>query len=490
MTGPLPTPSATGVRIAGDRYQWLVAWLACVTVLYDARTGTKNPVVRIGVEVDHAGNLDDVVSYRLRPPHRYQQVKYAVDSKTPVTTSYLTTPSRAGGPPVLAKIAAAWLDLTAAGDPVEVALVTNRTPDPADPLISARDARTRLLIPRAAGGGPRSELAKTRAAWASAAGLTDQQLLELLRILEFDVARDRGHLEHATSLTMLVAGLRGDSAALAAGADWVAEQVTAGHRSLDQAVIERAVESRALTAGPARAIISVATLKPDPVAAQACLALDWYERFDGPDPYVKRRPKPPANWQQLQADIEAIPGHLAGVSGVSHVAVTGSLRQATAFTVGAALRMVTGTDVAVVQRGTLWTSDAPYRSPIMPAVAATPIGQGNDIAVAVQVATPITADVRAHIQGHQLSVGRLITLTPPGGARDNAIATPEDAAALAVGVRDTVRREARGRPIHLFLAGPMGFALLLGHRWNRVGPTTVYEDLAADGYEAAFTVSS
>jgi hypothetical protein len=36
----------------------------------------------------------------------------------------------------------------------------------------------------------------------------------------------------------------------------------------------------------------------------------------------------------------------------------------------------------------------------------------------------------------------------------------------------------------------MGLALLLGHRWNRVAPTTVYEDLSALGYEAAFTISA
>jgi hypothetical protein len=35
-----------------------------------------------------------------------------------------------------------------------------------------------------------------------------------------------------------------------------------------------------------------------------------------------------------------------------------------------------------------------------------------------------------------------------------------------------------------------GLALLLGHRWNRIAPTVVYEDLAALGYEAAFTVSA
>ena len=91
-------PSATGVRTGGDRFQWLVAWLACVTVLYDAATGAPNPVLTVGVEVDGAGNLDDVVIRRQRPPHTYQQVKYAVDNSTPISTDIPDPPSSTGGP--------------------------------------------------------------------------------------------------------------------------------------------------------------------------------------------------------------------------------------------------------------------------------------------------------------------------------------------------------------------------------------------------------
>ena len=484
----LPPPSATGVRTGGDRFQWLVAWLACVTVLYDAATGAPNPVLSVGVEVNGVGNLDDVVLYRQRPPHTYQQVKYAVNHSTPISTAYLTQPSSANGTPILRKIADAWRDLTKAGNPAELAIVTNRAPDPADPLVSARDARTRRLLPRAATGGPRSARGKTRAAWAQAAGLTEAELLDLLEVLEFDLARDRGHLEETTRLTMLVTGLRGDPQALAAGADWVAEQVVAGRRTLDRPMIENAVESRALRAGPARSVVSIATLKPDPLATQAQYALDWVGRFDGPDAYTKRRPKPPATWQQLQADIEAIPGHLGDAT---HVAVTGTLRQATAFAVGAAFRMVTKTDIAVLQRGNLWTSDANYQTPIEPQVTEYEIGQGGDIAIAIQVATPITSDVRDFVRAQHLPVERLVVLTPPSGARDNAVGSPEVACALAVGLRDAARLTSRGHPrVHLFLAGPMGLALLLGHRWNRVAPTTVYEDLAALGYDSAFTISA
>jgi hypothetical protein len=488
MTQPLPVPSPSGARIAGDRYQWLIAWQACVNVLRDAATSAANPAVSVGVEVDDAGNVDDVVIRRRRPPHSYNQVKYAVDSRTPVNGEYLMAPSKTGGPSILRKIAAAWRQLSTAEGAAELAIITNRAPDPADPLISGRDSRTRLLLPRAGQGGPRSASGRARAAWAKDAGLTETELMDLLAVLDFDLARDRRHLEETVKLTMFAAGLRSDDQALAIGADWVAEQVVAGRRELDLKAVQEAVNSRSLHSGPTRTIVSIATLVPDRLAGHATYAIDWVDRFDGADAYAKRRPKAPATWQQLQAEIEDIPTKLGHGS---HVGITGSMRLAPAFTVGTALRMVTNTDVAVMQRGTPWTSDAPYDTPIMPVVTEYQLGQGDDVAIAVEVATPIADDVQAFLATRRTPVARLVVLTPPNGSRDNAVAGPEQACALAVGIRDSARRAARGHPrAHLFLAAPMGLALLLGHRWNRVVPTVVYEDLAALGYDAAFTVSA
>jgi hypothetical protein len=488
VTGPLPVPSPTGVRTAGDRYQWLVAWQACVTVLHDAATGLSNPAVSVGVEVDGAGNVDDVVIRHHRPPHNYKQVKYAVDNRTPVNGDYLMAASSNGGPSILRKIAAAWRKLTAQGDPVDLALITNRAPDPADLLISGRDARTRLLLPRAGEGGPGSARGRARAQWASAADLTETELLELLAVLDFDIARDRMHLEETIKQAMFAVGLRSDDLALALGTDWVAEQVVAGQRQLRLDTIRQVISSRALHSGPTRTIVSIATLTPDRLAAKAAYAIDWVERFDGPDAYAKRRPKAPATWQQLQADINEIPGWLGTAS---HVAITGSLRLAPAFTVGTTLRMVTSTDIAVMQRGVPWPSDAPYSTPITPTSTTYEIGQGEEVAIAVEIATTMTTDVRAFLHDRHVAVSKLVVLRPPGGPRDNAIAGPEQACALAVGLRDAARHATHGHPrVHLFLATPMGLALLLGHRWNRVAPTIVYEDLAALGYEAAFTISA
>jgi hypothetical protein len=153
----------------------------------------------------------------------------------------------------------------------------------------------------------------------------------------------------------------------------------AWRRELSLKAIQDAVSSRALRSGPTRTIVSIATLTPDRLAAQAAYAIDWVDRFDGPNAYAKRRPKAPATWRQLQADIEGIPARLGAAS---HIAITGSLRLAPAFTVGAALRMVTNTDITVMQRSTPWPSDAPYTAPIAPTSTEYGIGQGEDVAIA------------------------------------------------------------------------------------------------------------
>lgn len=488
MRGALPRPGRTGVRIAGDRFQWLCAWDACLRALHEPEAGSANPAVRVGVEVDGVGNVDDVVLYRRLPPHTYAQVKYAVGYGTPVNTDYLTVSSTPGGDSILQKLVDARRRLAEGGDAVDLVLVSNRLADPHDPLLAVRDARTQLLLPRAGEGAERSATGRTRAQWARSAGIDDDELLELLAVLRFDLGRDVGHLEELVSLRMQLAGLRGDTDAVNLGISWIADQVIAGRRELDLGMVREAIEQGDLRAGSPRSLVSVATLVPDPMASASIWSIDWVDRFDGTDAFAKRRPRPPATWADLEHEIESIPSHLGGMK---QVAVSGSMRLAVAFEVGAALRMVTGVDLAVVQRGELWASDAEYTVPKALDVSEVALDQGTELAIAVEVSTPITFDVQAFVRQTQLPVQRLVVVRPHDGPRDNSVVDAEDAVAHAVGIRDAVRRAARGHErVHLFLACPMGLALLLGHRWNRVAPTIVYEDIASLGYEAAFTVSA
>lgn len=490
--GVLPQPSSSGVRIAGDRYQWMIVWRGCVTALRGAGQGLANPVVAVGVEVGDTGNLDDLVLYRATPPNTNAQVKYAVDSTSPVNEEYLLEPSKTGGPCILRKIADTWRTLTVEAAAVDLALISNRTADARDQLVSLRDSRTGLLLPKAGRGGPKSEVGKARARWATATGLNEDGLLRLLGVLRFDLGRDPQHLREMVGLQMLAAGLRDDDQAIDQGADWVAQQVQNGYRRLELSSIMSAVEDLGLKADrPTRAVVSIATLKPDLGGTEADHALDWVDRFDGSSDFLKRRPLPPATWAELQADIEAIPTQLP--LGTAAVAITGSLRQATAFAVGAALRDVTGiNDLAVKQRGQLWSSAQHYDTPLAPQIIEHDVSQGDELAVAVAVAANPTEDVLEFLRAEAVPVSRLLVLHPPSGATDNAVPDATAAIALAVGIRDAVRAASRRSPrVHLFLVGPMGLAILLGHRWNRVKPTTVYEDVRGEHtYEEAFTVDA
>ena len=47
----------------------------------------------------------------------------------------------------------------------------------------------------------------------------------------------------------------------------------------------------------------------------------------------------------------------------------------------------------------------------------------------------------------------------------------------------------RPKRIHLFLAGPQGAILLLGHLWDRMPPTQLYEDLGpSKGYSPSYLI--
>jgi hypothetical protein len=89
-------------------------------------------------------------------------------------------------------------------------------------------------------------------------------------------------------------------------------------------------------------------------------------------------------------------------------------------------------------------------------------------------------------------VSGFVNLLPANGVGRDAISGPTEARGYAQALLDALRSEARGSPdrIHLFQFGPLGLALLLGHVWNRLPETQLYEDLGAGrGYAPTFRLA-
>lgn len=475
-------PSASGVRIAGDDYQWLHAWRVCMEALYDDLTkNSNNPTIAVGVEEPGVGNGDDVVRHRERPPHAYMQVKYATDRRISVGLPYL---DREG---VLKKLVAAHQKLTADGTPVEMRLVTNRANDPDDVLLRDRDGRDERdgrLLPRAAQGGPRSARGKARTAWATAADIDEATLLAFLNDFHFDLAYEVRHVRDVIGYLMTANGLRSDSTAVDSGAGWVARQVIAGHRRLTIADIKQAIIELELEAGSPWATVSVATIKHDQLADQATVSIDWVDRIAGANERDRVAPLPPSTWTDLATEISSVPSRLGSSR---RILIGGHMRQATGFLLGIELRRIRGYEIAVRQLDQVWSSEVDSSDYELD-VKEQPVDRGSDTALIVNVAANFAGDATDWILRSELPASKIVVATPVQGTGPKAVPTPIAANSLAIAIRDLARRQARTGTLHLILIGPLGLAALLGHYWNRMPTTFVYEHLGGQDYDKAFVV--
>ena len=181
--------------------------------------------------------------------------------------------------------------------------------------------------------------------------------------------------------------------------------------------------------------------------------------------------------------------------GFSRVRIDGALRLATAIYAGSVFSDVRGFHVAVPGRsgdGT-WTgdisSDGGHQSH---SIARTDhaLGHGDELAVGLNVSGDLTATVLRHVQTVTLPVERLIVVSVPKPARD-ALANPAEVRGWTAEVTDQLRAVAEGGwpRVHIFFYGPRSAAVLLGHRWNRMPPAQLWDDLGPGrGYTPAFAL--
>lgn len=494
MTTPRPAAgraSASGVRRGGDRFQDLFVWAAAMNVIRPTAEYTQ-----VEVEINGVGNVDDVV-LRGAPGSSdlYGQVKWATNPAELVNTDYLQKTDSDTSKSLLQKLFDSWTKVQTKETPPTLQLITNRALDGADPLLGHVDGRTDLLVPYAADASSRSSAGKALLQWAEHVGTSREQLLEMLAHLQFLTGRTVSAEESHVRTLMAVAGLDPSEEALERGLGIVGRWVVDGRRVATATDIHDAVDERGLRRVEPSALLVVQAIDADPHADEGTVTLDWVHLYE-PDqsPKMRVQPRDPASWWEMDRDITQAAATLEN-EGWRSTVVRGAFRQATFFQVGAALPDTRGHELRYVQNQQLWSTDSPKASIDQPDLARTPIGAGSDLAVAVGVATNPTTAVVAYLRSAGTPVDGLLTVQPAAGPDDRAVANAGQAVAYAQQIRDRVRQELDLHPaaerVHLFLAGPGGLALLLGHRWNRLRPTVVYEHLGPGrGYTPAFTVDA
>ena len=495
-TGATPSagqPSASGVRRGGDDFQDLVVWKAALRLVqprahYDL----------LEVEQNGVGSLDDAILRTADPAvtgDSFTQVKWATKESSYLDEGFLTEVPSGGSRSLLRKLYDSYVllrDREAQGE-FTMELFTNRVIDPNHPLLSLADGRTGFLMPAAGQAAPRSNAGKTVSEWAQHLDVDRAELLELLTVLRWRPGRDRaGERDHAKTL-MLAAGLRSDEAALDRALYAAGEWVRSGQREVTADHVTKLINNLDLRAGQPTATLLIDGIDHAPDPQAATVHLDWVDTYAEDAPALRRNPAQPSAWADAQADLERAAGEIEG-AGLDRVYVRGYFRQATAFSVGARLAKARGFEIDYKQGPTMWSTDAPRTSADL-VFETVEITAGTELAVVVSIAADAAAEVRAYLAATDLPVGSLVVIRPGDGPNDEAVSGAGHAVGIAGEVRRTLRAHLAGAAsierIHLFLVGPNGLAMMLGHRWNGLRPTVVYEHLGPGrGYVPAFKVDS
>jgi SMODS-associated and fused to various effectors sensor domain len=487
VASELPSPS--GARLAGDDFQHVFTWLTAMRCLIRGSN-----VARVEFEVREAGNVDDVVVHHNDGSTIYHQVKFVVDQREPLTYEWFITPSRPGGATPLQRFYNSFTTLGSAGSPPDMVLYTNRaTAGSSDPLMRFVGGLDDRLVPRALAQGRDTETGRALTEWSVHLGVDEEELASLLGSLRIRAGEQSVRsLQERCQEVMGMLGLRSDLAAVLTAVGAVRSLIEEGQRCLDRESVTALVEAMGLPSAPPRATLLIQCLAPDPWPDASTVAVNWIQLFIGEEPRSRRQLIDPSGWEnRLRPELRTAVADVQA-QGYNRVLVTGSYRLSVATVVGAEMPRVAGFHLARRQgSGEEWSSDGP-RTRLHLRRSTRDLGSGADIAVAVAIATDLADDVEAYCREALPSVSELVVLSTPDGPGHNALRDASAARgatdALIAGLRAEGRRAAT---LHLFQAVPSGLSLLMGHAWNRMPETQLYDDLNSPaGYTPTFRLAA
>ena len=155
-----------------------------------------------------------------------------------------------------------------------------------------------------------------------------------------------------------------------------------------------------------------------------------------------------------------------------------------AFAAGSLLSVKSGKRIEIEQRTggrRFWSIDDAKPDPTWPGFVFEDeimSGDGDDLVIAAGLTHDVSLGVRRFVQESLQRVGRIVHCKPATGASQQSVRCGRHAWQLAESVVQhvlTVRgQDYPGSPVHVFVAGPNGFAFFLGQHLA-IGPACVYE---------------
>jgi hypothetical protein len=235
--------------------------------------------------------------------------------------------------------------------------------------------------------------------------------------------------------------------------------------------------------------LSLHTRERAPRTSGIALGLDWSERFDG-------RCASAAAWRDiLLPAVDLVAANVRELAPGTPVEAEGLPALPAALALGAAFLAPSGPELRWRQRRAgvpdeLWSLAATQEAAQVEIDTREVTASSEDMAVvasinhdaeeALRESPGEVPEFRGYVRLRGLG-GNQVTLRSPGEAADAAMRLVEAIKAARTQWRD-IRR------IHLFIAGPAGFAVLIGQLLNGLGPIQTYEHIPDDAighYERA-----
>jgi len=247
-------------------------------------------------------------------------------------------------------------------------------------------------------------------------------------------------------------------------------------------VLRRRVKEIVARAGDDQSVrLSLHTRERAPIVSGMALTLDWSDRFDG-------RCAPADAWQdRLLPAVTLTAATLRELAPGRPVEAEGRCALPAAVALGAAFLAPAGPELRWCQRrlgaaDQVWSLAADRETAELEIETNEIDASSEEMAVVVSISHPAEEALREspdevpRFRGHVCLRGKgggLVDLRTPGEATDAVMRLVDAIKATRHEWRD-IRR------IHLFIAGPAGFAALLGQLLNGLGPIQTYEHLQDD----------
>jgi len=222
------------------------------------------------------------------------------------------------------------------------------------------------------------------------------------------------------------------------------------------------------------------------------LAVDWHRRFS-------HRHASPDIWRSVLAPtLDSVRRAVRANCPGRHILADGQLSIAGGLLLGRAFAEPGGLRLSWVQApaNTRWGLDISPEPSGMSARLDSHNAQASDLAVLVHISASVEGAVTASRESLP-KFRAILRVGPEGGAPAVELATPGQATDAARLIGTQIRAARQKYPeverVHIFMAGPVGMAIMVGQQLNAVGPVHTYEHDQQSGgigmYRAAAVLS-